>query len=171
VKYLTLRVTCLSGLRKYYNICGVLTGWRAVANLWWWSTASSSPSTFPLYFPCSITLPTRSPSKTRSPSPTRSPSTLSSSPSTQKSQSSSPPCSPFSTPSPPLGRSASYHRRSRSPYRRGSWSVNDCRHCPRHCPASDDQFKISKLFNSLLCKSSLQHSTPTRMPKFPLKTG
>ena len=30
---------------------------------------------------------------------------------------------------------------------------------------------ISKLFNCLLCKSSLQHSTPTRMLKFPLRTG
>ena len=105
MKYLTLRVTCLPGLRIYYNICVVLTGWRAVANLWWWSTASLSPSTFPY----SITLPhpitLRHPITLPNPitlhyTTTRSPSTLSSSPSTQESQSSSPPRSPFSTPSP-----------------------------------------------------------------------
>ena len=134
MKYLTLRVTCLPGLRIYYNICVVLTGWRAVANLWWWSTASLSPSTFPysITLPHPITLPNPI---TLHYTTTRSPSTLSSSPSTQESQSSSPPCSPFSTPSPPLGRSTSYHRRSRFPYRRWSrfpyrrrsLSLNDCR--------------------------------------------
>ena len=59
-------------------------------------------STFPLYFLHPITLP----------NPITLPSTLSSSPSTHESQSSSPPCSPFSTPSLPLGWSTSYHRRS-----------------------------------------------------------